>query len=460
MTVADKINKVYNALINRINEKINTHNSDSSAHSTEMSKKLNKAQGSSNASKNVVTDSGGNITLETKVTKTSQLTNDGDGTNVFVKNNDSRLSDARTPTSHTHGDITNDGKLGSTANKPLITTTSGKITTGSFGTSANTFCQGNDSRLSDARTPTSHTHTKSQITDFPTIPTKTSDLTNDADGTTGVTYVKSNDSRLTNARTPTSHTHTKSQITDFPTLSTVATSGSYNDLSNKPSIPTKTSDLTNDADGTSGVTYVKSNDSRLTDARTPTTHTHTKSQITDFPNIPSASSITPSADTTNGAIGSSSNYAKADHQHPLSSAYATNGHTHTGMLTSSDVEFVEVLVEYTDGTSETLNLVLDANGGGQIVDSVILTYDNINFIVNVYDSNGNGVSNKTVAIYRNQYQDGSGNYNYDFDVTTDNNGSVTFENPHQQYSYFKAICDGVESNIATDTIETPPIDDL
>lgn len=37
--------------------------------------------------------------------------------------------------------------------------------------------------------------------------------------------------------TPSSHTHTKSNITDFPTLATVATSGSYNDLSNKPDIP-------------------------------------------------------------------------------------------------------------------------------------------------------------------------------------------------------------------------------
>lgn len=37
--------------------------------------------------------------------------------------------------------------------------------------------------------------------------------------------------------TPSSHTHTKSNITDFPTLATVATSGSYNDLSNKPTIP-------------------------------------------------------------------------------------------------------------------------------------------------------------------------------------------------------------------------------
>ena len=37
--------------------------------------------------------------------------------------------------------------------------------------------------------------------------------------------------------TPSEHTHTKSNITDFPTLATVATSGSYNDLSNKPNIP-------------------------------------------------------------------------------------------------------------------------------------------------------------------------------------------------------------------------------
>lgn len=49
-------------------------------------------------------------------TKTSDLTNDGaDGTNVFVANNDSRLSDARTPTSHTHGQVTNDGKITSSA---------------------------------------------------------------------------------------------------------------------------------------------------------------------------------------------------------------------------------------------------------------------------------------------------------------------------------------------------------
>lgn len=54
-------------------------------------------------------------------TKTSDLTNDGDGTNAFVKTNDSRLTDARTPVSHSHGtaDITDPNAhshIGTTAN--------------------------------------------------------------------------------------------------------------------------------------------------------------------------------------------------------------------------------------------------------------------------------------------------------------------------------------------------------
>lgn len=63
------------------------------------------------------------------------------------------ITDAASST-HTHGNITNAGAIGSTANLPIITTTSGVLTTGSFGTAANTFCQGNDSRLSDTRLTT------------------------------------------------------------------------------------------------------------------------------------------------------------------------------------------------------------------------------------------------------------------------------------------------------------------
>lgn len=66
---------------------------------------------------------------------------------------------------HSHGLISSGGKIGSTADKPLITTNNGGITTGSFGNSANTFCEGNDSRLSDARTPISHNQASSTITD-------------------------------------------------------------------------------------------------------------------------------------------------------------------------------------------------------------------------------------------------------------------------------------------------------
>ena len=69
------------------------------------------------------------------------------------------------------------------------------------------------------------------LTDTPTIPSDVADLTDTHD----------------TAFTPKSHTHTKSQITDFPSLATVATSGDYDDLSDKPTIPTKTSDLDNDS---------------------------------------------------------------------------------------------------------------------------------------------------------------------------------------------------------------------
>ena len=72
----------------------------------------------------------------------------------------------KAPLVHTHGNITNDGKVGTAANKPLITGTGGVIQAGSFGNQANTFCEGNDSRLSDARTPVAHTHTKSDVTDL------------------------------------------------------------------------------------------------------------------------------------------------------------------------------------------------------------------------------------------------------------------------------------------------------
>ena len=101
----------------------------------------------------------------------------------YVKTDDSRLSDSRTPTSHAHGNISNDGKIGTAANKPLITGSNGLVSAGSFGTGANTFCEGNDSRLSDARTPKSHSHDASAIslyTSYANISANNQDDFNDA----------------------------------------------------------------------------------------------------------------------------------------------------------------------------------------------------------------------------------------------------------------------------------------
>jgi hypothetical protein len=63
----------------------------------------------------------------------------------FVAANDSRLTDARTPTSHVHGNISNAGAIGSTSGLPIKTGTSGVLEAGAFGTSAGQFAEGNHS---------------------------------------------------------------------------------------------------------------------------------------------------------------------------------------------------------------------------------------------------------------------------------------------------------------------------
>jgi hypothetical protein len=50
-------------------------------------------------------------------------------TGSYVLTTDARLSDARQPTSHAHGNITNDGAIGSTSGQIVVTTTGGVLTT-------------------------------------------------------------------------------------------------------------------------------------------------------------------------------------------------------------------------------------------------------------------------------------------------------------------------------------------
>jgi hypothetical protein len=85
-----------------------------------------------------------------------------------VSSSDGRLTDARTPTSHDHGNITNAGAIGTTSGQIVVTTTDGVLTTAASiassavtglptaGTGSSNYCAGDDSRLSNARTPTAH----------------------------------------------------------------------------------------------------------------------------------------------------------------------------------------------------------------------------------------------------------------------------------------------------------------
>ena len=65
------------------------------------------------------------------------------------------------------------------------------------------------------------------------------------------------------------------------------------------------------------------------DGKAANDHTHTTSQITDFPTVPTASTTVPSADTASGSYGSGTVYARSNHVHPKSTLYAEASHTHS-----------------------------------------------------------------------------------------------------------------------------------
>ncbi len=140
--------------------------------------------------------------------------------------NDSRLSDARTPTAHAvnastygYGDATNAGHLRVGTG---LSVSSGTVSA-NFGTAAGTICQGNDSRLSDARTPTSHavnasTYGYGDTTNAGHLRVGTglnvaSGTVSVAYGTTTSTACAGNDARLSNARTPLVHGNDKHSAT-------------------------------------------------------------------------------------------------------------------------------------------------------------------------------------------------------------------------------------------------------
>lgn len=211
--------------------------------------------------------------------------------------------------------------------------------------------------------PTAHTHTAAAITDFNSAAASAAPVQSVAGRTGAVSLavtdvanaVADTDPRLSDSRNPLAHSHTLSDITDAGTaaaaattdfatsaqglladsavqpgdLTTIATSGSYSDLSNIPStfapsahthVAADVTDFTSAASTaapvqsvagrTGAVTLsvsdvanaVADTDARLSDARTPLSHTHTAAAITDFNTAASAAAPVQSVAGKVGAV--------------------------------------------------------------------------------------------------------------------------------------------------------------
>lgn len=184
--------------------------------------------------------------------------------------NDGRLSNARTPLAHAHGNVTNTGYLGSTANIPLITGTAGIIQAGSFGSAANTYCQGNDSRLSDARTPVAHAHGNITNTGYlgstasiPLITGTGGVIQAGSFGSTAGTFCQGNDGRLSDSRTPLSHVH-----------GGISNTGAIGSTANLPIITGASGVLQVGSFGTLVNTFCQGNDARLSNDRNDANAVH------------------------------------------------------------------------------------------------------------------------------------------------------------------------------------------
>lgn len=279
----------------------------------------------------------------------------------IVLDDDPRLTDARTPRAHNHviGNVTG-----------LQSALDGKQPTGNYVLT-------NDSRLSNARPPTAHTHSYDDLDDKPSIPSAPGDIgaqpagnyavsghTHTIANVTGLAaqlggkadashghdvedvnglqdaldakqasgnYVLTNDARLTNARTPLAHSHTIANVTGLQSaLDGKQVAGSYAPATHSHAIA-NINGLQGalDSKQASG-NYVLTTDSRLTDARPPTAHTHSYNDLDNKPSIPAAP----------GDIGAqpAGSYALVSHTHTIANVTnlqttlngkAATSHTHS-----------------------------------------------------------------------------------------------------------------------------------
>ena len=262
--------------------------------------------------------------------------NFGTAAGTVCEGNDARLSNARIPLAHSHkkADISDFPTSmpasdvpawAKAANKPTYTAsevgasptnhnhtgtyepafTKNTAFNKNFGSAAGTVCEGNDARLSDARTPKAHTHKKSEISDFPTS-MPASDVPAWAKATNKPSYTASEV-----GASPSNHNH----------------AGTY-----EPAFTKKTA--FNKDFGTAAGSVCEGNDARLSNARTPLAHSHKKADISDFPTSMPASDVPAWAKAakkptyTASEVGASPTNHNHDADYQPLGDYADASHTH------------------------------------------------------------------------------------------------------------------------------------
>jgi hypothetical protein len=206
-----------------------------------------------------VTDSGTAAALDVAASGDASLTE-------VVKGDDTRLTDSRTPLTHTHviGDVTNlqtelDAKADSVHTHLISDVTNLQIELDAKAPSAHTHLISDVTNLQielDAKADSVHTHVISDVTNLQT------EL--DAKADSVHTHVIGDVTNLQielDAKAAATHTHTLSDVTDSGTAAAL--------------------DVAALGDATAGQ-IVKGDDSRLSDARTPTAHTHVISEVTNL----------------------------------------------------------------------------------------------------------------------------------------------------------------------------------
>lgn len=146
-------------------------------------------------------------------------------------------------------------------------------------------------------------------------------------------------------------------------LATVATTGSYNDLSDQPALGTAAAKDVPASGNASSAQVVLGSDTRLSDARTPVNHTHTKSEITDFPALGTAAAKNSTNAVTSGStdlVESGAVYSEVSSlNNALSNYYSKNDSAETAIDDADYIPFYDISAQAMKKISKA-----DANFGG------------------------------------------------------------------------------------------------